>query len=154
VQLRTPTPPIEVTIPSTPWTARTPKTILEAQSHSNYLQGRIKNHKSSSPESIIKAVKHFEKATTILIHNIVLMEERLRQVEQENTTVRRRRRGKRSKVQKEEPLTVGEALQAVDQMDIDAQVVAKSSRSGQGRSQEPKPRQCSICGKTGQVNRE
>ncbi|KAM5528615.1 transposase [Fusarium oxysporum f. sp. phaseoli] len=55
VQLRTPTPPVEVTIPSTLWTARTPKTPLEAQSHSKYLQGRIRNHKSSSPESIIKA---------------------------------------------------------------------------------------------------
>jgi hypothetical protein len=30
IQLRTPAPPIEVTAPSTPWTARTPKAILEA----------------------------------------------------------------------------------------------------------------------------
>jgi hypothetical protein len=40
VQLRTPTPPAEGTVPSTPWTARTPKTLLEAQSHSNiYREG-------------------------------------------------------------------------------------------------------------------
>ncbi|ENH71166.1 hypothetical protein FOC1_g10000039, partial [Fusarium oxysporum f. sp. cubense race 1] len=37
MQLRTPIPPAEVMIPSTPWTARTPKTLLEAQSHSKYL---------------------------------------------------------------------------------------------------------------------
>jgi hypothetical protein len=81
VQLRTPTPPVEVTIPSTPWTARTPETVLEAQSHSKYLQGRIRNHKSSSPESTIEAVKHFEKATTVLIDKMVLLYNRARQLE-------------------------------------------------------------------------
>ncbi|KAM5529017.1 transposase-like protein [Fusarium oxysporum f. sp. phaseoli] len=130
VQLRTPTPPAEVTIPSTPWTARTPKTLLEAQSHSKYLQGRVRNHKSSSPESIIEAVKHFEKATSVLIHKIVLLEDRLQQVEQENRIVKRRRRGKRTRLQKGGPLTIEEASQAIDQMDVDTQVAAESSRSG------------------------
>ncbi|KAL2890653.1 hypothetical protein HOO65_010011 [Ceratocystis lukuohia] len=77
VQSRTPTPPTEVTIPSTPWTARTPKTVLEAESHSNYLQGRIRNHNSSSPESIIEAVKHFEWATNVIMHEMVLLQERV-----------------------------------------------------------------------------
>jgi hypothetical protein len=153
VQLRTPTPPVEVTIPSTPWTARTPKTVLEAQSHSKYLQGRIRNHKSSSPESIIEAVKHFEKATTVLMDKMVLLYDRNQQLEQQNKTVGRRRRGKRTKVQKEGPLTIGEASQAIDQIDIDAQVTAESSRGGRGRSQGSKPRQCSICGKTGHTAR-
>jgi hypothetical protein len=74
-------PPAEVTAPSTPWTARTPKTLLEAQLHSKYLQGRIINHKSSSLELVIKAVKHFEKAISVLIYKIVLLEDRLLQVE-------------------------------------------------------------------------
>ncbi|EMT67207.1 hypothetical protein FOC4_g10000003, partial [Fusarium odoratissimum] len=47
-------------------------------------------------------------------------------------------------------LTIGEALQAIDQRDVDMQVIAESSRSGgRERSQGPKVRQCSICGKTG-----
>jgi hypothetical protein len=54
-------PPEEVIKPLTPWTLRTLKIILETQSHSKFVQGRIRNHKSSSPESIIKAVKYFEK---------------------------------------------------------------------------------------------
>ncbi|ENH70946.1 hypothetical protein FOC1_g10000165 [Fusarium oxysporum f. sp. cubense race 1] len=53
MQLRTPTPTIEVTAPSTPWASRTPKTVLEAQLHSKYRKTRIINHKSSFPESII-----------------------------------------------------------------------------------------------------
>jgi len=150
VQLRTPTPPAEVTAPSTPWTARTPKTLLETQSHSKYLQGQIVNHKSSSPESIIEAVKHFKKATSILINKIVLLEDRLQQVEQENRTVGRRRRGKRTRVQKGGLSTIDEASQVIDQMDVDTQIAAESSRSGgRGRSEGPKVRHCSKCGKAG-----
>jgi hypothetical protein len=153
VQLRTPTPPVEITIPSTAWTARTPKTVLEAQSHSKYLQGRIRNHKSSSPESIIQAVKFFEKSTTNLIDEMALLYKRNQQLEQQNKIVGRRRRGRRTTVQKEGALTITEASQALDQIDIDAQVTAESSRDGQRRSQGSKPRQCSICGKTGHTAR-
>jgi hypothetical protein len=64
-------------IPLTPWTARTPKILLEAQLHSKYLQGRVRNHKSSSLELIIEAVKHFKKAISVLIYKIVLLEDRL-----------------------------------------------------------------------------
>jgi hypothetical protein len=56
-------------------------------------------------------------------------------------------------VQKEGALTITEAPQALDQIDIDAQVTAASSRGGQGRSQGSKPRHCSICGKTGHTSR-
>ncbi|KAH7462316.1 hypothetical protein FOMA001_g18693 [Fusarium oxysporum f. sp. matthiolae] len=154
VQLRTPTPPAEVTIPSTPWTARTPKTLLEAQSHSKYLQGRVRNHKSSSPESIIEAIKHFEKATSVLIHKIVLLEDRLQQVEQENRIVKRRQRGKRTRLQKGGPLTIEEASQAIDQMDVDTHVAAESSRSGgRARSKGPRVSHCSKCGRAGHNTR-
>jgi hypothetical protein len=153
VQLRTPTPPVEVIIPSTPWTSKTPKTVVEAQSHSKYLQGRIRNHKSSSPESMIQAVKYFEKSTTNLMDKMALLYKRNQQLEQQNKTVGRRRRGRRTTVQKEGALTITEASQALDQIDIDAQVTAESSRGCQGKSQGSKPRQCSICGKTGHTAR-
>jgi hypothetical protein len=154
IQLRTPTPPAEVTAPSTPWTARTPKTLLEAQSHSKYLQGRVRNHKSSSPESIIEAIQHFEKATSVLIHKIVLLEDRLQQVEQENQIIGRRRRGKRTRLQKGGTLTIAEASQVIDQMDVDTQVAAESSRSsGRRRSQGPRVMHCGKCGKAGHNTR-
>ncbi|RYC79800.1 hypothetical protein BFJ63_vAg17317 [Fusarium oxysporum f. sp. narcissi] len=56
VQLRTPTPAKEDTSQARPWTPKTPRTINEADSHSEYLQRRIGGHKSSSPESIINAI--------------------------------------------------------------------------------------------------
>ncbi|EGU86246.1 hypothetical protein FOXB_03236 [Fusarium oxysporum f. sp. conglutinans Fo5176] len=150
VQLRTPTPPAEVTAPSTPWASRTPKTVLEAQSHSKYLKARIINHKSSSPESILEAVGHFEKAASVLIYKIVLLEDRVKQLEQENQIVGRRRRGKRTRLQRGGPLTIEEASQVIDQMDVDMQVAAESSRSGgQGSSGRPRIWHCGTCGKAG-----
>jgi hypothetical protein len=47
-------------------------------------------------------------------------------------------------------MTVEEASQVIDQMDINTQVVAELSKSGgQGRSGRPGSRRCGICGKTG-----
>jgi hypothetical protein len=47
-------------------------------------------------------------------------------------------------------MTVGEARDLIDQMDVDMQVVAESSRNGgQGRSARLGVRRCSVCGKTG-----
>jgi hypothetical protein len=154
VQLWTPTPPAEVTAPSTPWASRTPKTVLEAQSHSKYLQARIISHKSSSPESIIQAVRYFEKGNSIVLHKVALLEDRVRQLKQENRILGRRRRAKRTRLQKGGALTVEEALQAIDQMDVDTQVAAESSRSGgRGSSGRPRVRHCGKCGKPGHNTR-
>ncbi|KAJ0131602.1 hypothetical protein HZ326_25311 [Fusarium oxysporum f. sp. albedinis] len=47
-------------------------------------------------------------------------------------------------------MTVQEASQVIDQMDVNAQVVAESSRSGgRGRSERPGSRRCGVCGKAG-----
>ncbi|KAJ0133034.1 Uncharacterized protein HZ326_23883, partial [Fusarium oxysporum f. sp. albedinis] len=77
VQLRTPTPPGEAAEPSTSWTSKTPKTAIEAQSQSEYLERRIRRHKSSSPESIIEALKSNTKATKAVIHEVVLLRSEL-----------------------------------------------------------------------------
>jgi hypothetical protein len=82
VQLRTPTPPQEAVEPSTPWVSKTPKTAIEAQSQSEYLEKRIKRHKSSSPESIIEALKSSTKATKAALHRLALVEARLKDLEQ------------------------------------------------------------------------
>jgi hypothetical protein len=47
-------------------------------------------------------------------------------------------------------LTVEEASQLIDQIDVDIQVAAESSRSGgQGSSGRPRVRHCGTCGKAG-----
>jgi hypothetical protein len=57
IRLQTPTPAEEEVDPSTPWVSKTPKTVLEAQYQSEYLQRRICRHHSSSPKSILAALK-------------------------------------------------------------------------------------------------
>jgi hypothetical protein len=138
VQLRTPTPPEENTEPSTPWTSKTPTTAIEAQYQYNYLEDRMRRHKSSSLESVIEALKSNTKATKAAMHESVLLSSELRKSREANEIVGRRRREKRTRLQKGRAMTVQEASQVIDQMDVDTQVVAESSRSGgQGRSKQP-----------------
>ncbi|ENH74898.1 hypothetical protein FOC1_g10002442, partial [Fusarium oxysporum f. sp. cubense race 1] len=47
-------------------------------------------------------------------------------------------------------ITIQEASQVINQIDINTQVVAESSRSGgRGRSERPGGQRCGICGKGG-----
>ncbi|KAJ0117547.1 hypothetical protein HZ326_31907, partial [Fusarium oxysporum f. sp. albedinis] len=84
VQLRAPMPPGEVSQPSTPWVSKTPKTATEAQSQSEYLARRIRSHKSSSPESIIEALKSNTKATRAIMHEVVLLRNEVRNLRDAN----------------------------------------------------------------------
>jgi hypothetical protein len=150
VQLRTPTPAEEVVSPTTPWVSKTPKTVLEAGSQSEYLERRIRRHHSSSPESIIAAMKSLEKGTKAVMHKVALLVAENQDLRQANEILSRRRRVKRTRLQKGGVMIVDQARQAIDQMDVDAQVVAESSRGGgRGRSVGPGVRRCGVCGKPG-----
>src|SRR6478736_7885679 len=70
VQLRTPTPVEEGANHPTPWVSKTPKTVLEAQSQSEYLERRIRRHQSSSPESILEAMRSLTKAVKGNMHEM------------------------------------------------------------------------------------
>jgi len=154
VQLRTPTPAEEVASPTTPWASKTPKTVLEAQSQSEYLDRRIRRHQSSSPESILGALKSLAKGTKAMMHENALLRSENKDLREANEILSRRRRAKRTRLQKRGVMTVEEGRQVIDQMDIDTQVLAESSRSGgQGRSARPGVRHCGICGKPGHNSR-
>ncbi|KAJ0129087.1 Uncharacterized protein HZ326_27814 [Fusarium oxysporum f. sp. albedinis] len=68
VQLRTSTPVEEEASASTSWVPKTSKTVREVESQSEYLERRIRRHKSSSPESIIRASRSLAKAATKIYH--------------------------------------------------------------------------------------
>ena len=81
---------------------------------------------------------------------MALLKDRVQQLEQENRIIGRRRRGKSTRLQRGGPLTIEEASQVIDQMDVDMQVAAESSRSGgRRRSKGPRVSHCSKCGKAG-----
>ncbi|KAJ4154502.1 hypothetical protein NW754_16771 [Fusarium falciforme] len=150
VQLRTPTPAEEEAGRSTTWVSKTPKTVLETESQSEYLDRRIRRHHSSSPESILEALKSLSKGTKATMHELALLRAEVRDLQQANETLSRRRRAKRRRLQKGGVMTVGEAREAIDQMNVDGQVEGESSRrGGQGGSGRLRERRCGGCGKTG-----
>jgi hypothetical protein len=150
VQLRTPTPVEEEAGPSTLLVSKTPKTVLEAESQSEYLDRRIRRHQSSSPESILEALKCLSKGTKAIMHENALLRAQVHNLQQANETLSRRRRAKRTRLQKGGVLTVREAREVIDHMDVDRRVEGASSTSGgQGGSARPRERRCGGCGKTG-----
>jgi hypothetical protein len=84
------------------------------------------------------------------MHEVILLKNKVRNLRDANEILSRRRRAKRTRLQKGGAMTIQEASQVINQMDVNTQVVAKSSRSvGRGRSERPGSRHCGICGKAG-----
>jgi len=84
------------------------------------------------------------------MHEMALLRAEVQDLRQANEILSRRRRAKRTRLQKRGVMTVEEGRQAIDQMDVDMQVVAESSRSGgRGRSVGPGVRRCGVCSKPG-----
>ncbi|ENH73540.1 hypothetical protein FOC1_g10009033, partial [Fusarium oxysporum f. sp. cubense race 1] len=99
---------------------------------------------NSSPELILGALKSLIKGVIAIIYKNVLLRAKI------NKILSRRHRAKRTKLQKGGTITIQEASQVINQIDINTQVVAESSRSsGQGRSKRPGSRRCGICSKGG-----
>jgi hypothetical protein len=150
VQLRTPTPVEEVAQQAQAWTSRTPNTVLEAGSQSKYLSDRIRRHHSSSPESILEALRSLTKAVTRNIQKPALVEAENRELREANDMLSRRRRAKKSRLQNRGSLLIQEGQDSIEQIEVSTQVLAESSRSGgRGRSVRPGVRRCGICHKTG-----
>ena len=84
------------------------------------------------------------------MHNMALLRAKVQDLRQANETLSRRRRAKRTRLQDRGNMTIEEGRNQIDQMDVDTQIVAESSRrSGQGTSAGSKVRRCGTCGKTG-----
>jgi hypothetical protein len=150
VQLRTPTPPEEDTSRAQPWTPKTPRTITEANSHSEYLTRRIRRHHSSSLESILEALQSLTKSVMRQMHKTALLEAEVKELREANATHSRKKRAKRTRLQDSGKMTIETGQSQIDQIDVDTQVVAESSRSGgRGRSVGPGVRHCRTCGKAG-----
>jgi hypothetical protein len=141
VQLRTPIPPGGDSRPSSPLTSKTPKTAIKAQSQSEYLTRRIKRHHSSFPESIIEALHCLSRGAKAVRHTVTLSVAENRELRQANKILGRRRRQRKTRLQRSGAVTLQEVLQAIDQTDVDTQVKAEMSRRG--------GRRCGVCGKIG-----
>ncbi|KAI1508834.1 DDE superfamily endonuclease [Pyrenophora tritici-repentis] len=72
VQLRTPTPPAAA-LPEAPWVAQTPSNARELKAQSSLIRERVRQHKSSSPASIIKAINQLKKGAEVMMLSAELM---------------------------------------------------------------------------------
>ncbi|KAL0933617.1 transposase [Colletotrichum truncatum] len=106
VKFRTPTP--EEGVPQTPdpWISRTPSNPSEARSQSTFIKSRISRHRSSSPASIYSAVSKLARGTEGLGHRVALLESEVQILREENAILSRRRRAKKTRLQKGGSLTI------------------------------------------------
>jgi hypothetical protein len=98
VKLRTPTPPRLSPSTSTPWVSKTPQTAYEATSQSDFIKSKVARHQDSSPTAIYDAMDQMVKCTATIMHQVVLMKDRIRELEEANRTLSKRRREKKTRI--------------------------------------------------------
>jgi hypothetical protein len=150
IKLRTPTPTGPPSAQTDSWVCKTPQTANEASLQTTHIKDRINRHQGSSPTSIFGALDQIAKGTVKVMHKVVLMEARVRELEEANAALSKRRRAKKSRIRAGGPLSMHDATDILADRDVQAQL-EEEMRSGSGRTMRRAagPRHCSNCGKTG-----
>lgn len=151
VKLRTPTPPAPGT---TLWEARTPSNARELEAQSILIRERIQRHKSSSPASIIERLNQLEKGSTIAMHEIALIRDRIKSLEKANKAATTRRKYKKKRIQQRGTLTKAEAEEIIAQKEVEQQLEGET-RQGKARSGTTRQAsaRCRRCRETGHNSR-
>jgi hypothetical protein len=152
VQLRTPTPPAALT--EALWEARTPSNARELEAQSSLIRERVRQHKSSSPASIIEKIDQLKKGAEIIILSAELMKERIASLERANEAASKRRERKKKRIQKQGVLTKGAGEDILAQREADQQLAYEERQGGErsGLSRQALAR-CKKCRKTGHNSR-
>jgi hypothetical protein len=150
IKLRTPSPLGSSNGTPEPWVSKTPQTTKEAVSQSTLIKGKITNHQGSSPTHIFSAVEQYSKGMMAISHKLVLVEDRVRQLEAANAILAKRRRAKRTRLQD------GGVLEGSQARDLMAEKgVVEEERRDEGENGGPSKRRqtgsrlCGICRKAG-----
>lgn len=150
VKLRTPTPPGTSLGNADSWVCKTPQTSYEASAHTEYIKNRIARHQSSSPSSIYGAMDQMLKGTSTIMHQMVLMKDRISQLEDANCTLSKRRREKKTRVRAGGTLIIKDAKDLIEQKEVvqqlDGEMRASNSHT---RRSETAARRCGNCHATG-----
>jgi hypothetical protein len=152
VQLRTPTPPAATT--EALWEARTPSNVRELEAQSSLICERVRQHKSSSPASIIEAIDQLKKRAEVMILSAELMKERIASLEKANEAASKRRERKKKRIQKQGVLTKGAGEDILVQCEADQQIAREERQGGErlGLSRRALAR-CKRCRETGHNSR-
>ena len=151
VQLRTSTP---ATLPEALWEARTPSNVRELEAQSTLIRNRVRQHKSSSPASIIEAIDQLKKGAEVMILSAELMRDQVTSLEKANEAASARKQRKKKRIQKRGVLTKGAGEDILAQRKADQQIAREERQGGDqsGRSRQALAR-CARCRETGHNSR-
>jgi hypothetical protein len=152
VQLRTPSPPAALT--EAYWEARTPSNVRELEAQSTLIRERVRQHKSSSPASIIQAINQLKKGAKVIILLAELMKERIASLERANKAASKRKERKKKRIQKQGVLKKGAGEDLLAQREADQQLAREKRQGGEqsGLSRQALAR-CKKCRETGHNSR-
>jgi hypothetical protein len=147
VKPRTPTPPAPG---PTIWQPKTLSNAVEIDSQTTLIIKRIRDHKSSSPESIIQMVLQVKKGSTLKDHSHTLLEARIAKLEAANNAASKRKKRKRKQIQAGGTLSQAEAEEIIRQRDAEADAEVESVQAG---SSSKHVQRCKACSKAGHNKR-
>lgn len=147
---RTPTPVERGSETPAPWDPRTPKNATEATSQSRFIKDRIARHQNSSPTSALDAVDQIVKGTQGVMHKMVLLKSENHILRGEVEALSRRRRTKKTRLQKGGSLSLAAARDLQVRNDAEVEIREEKRRSsGRKPRVEARRRHCGACGKPG-----
>ena len=137
-----PGPPPE----QTPWQSKTPSNTLEFGLQSKLVSSKLE----SSPCSAKDGFQQLVKGAELLLHQNTHMAARIKELEELNDTLTRRKSRKRKRIQSGGVLNFGEASQTVAAESPSSHASKKSTRGGESsRVAHSTQRRCGRCGQTG-----
>jgi hypothetical protein len=147
VKLRTPTPPALGPIL---WQPKTPSNAIEIDSQTTLIIKKIRDYKSSSPDSIIEMILQVKKGSTLKDHSHTLLEARVAKLEAANNAASERKKRKKKRIQAGGTLSQAEAEEIVRQRDAEAEAEAERVEAGGSNKG---VRRCKMCGEAGHNKR-
>ena len=151
VRLRTPTPPA---VDVAAWVSITPSNSLEIGSQSRLVRESIQRHIDSSPTSMVDVVEKLAKDAERMAHELVLMNNQVKQLQKANAAAPRRKARKRKRIQAEGVLTAEEGMRLTTLKEFAARGDRKKAKkSARAEGSEPTQRGGKRCSEAGHNSR-
>jgi hypothetical protein len=132
------------------WQPQTPKNATQASRQSIFIKNRISSHQGSSPSYIIDAVNQFTKGSVAIMHEVALLRSRIDELEETNDRLSKRRKTKKTRLQKGGSLSVEEAEALIALKEGGSQGNEEiGSSNGNREGAQLRTKRCSNCSKTG-----
>ena len=92
--------------------------MTDASQQSAFIKTRINYYQGSSPTQVIDAVDQFTKGSVAIMYEVALLRSRITELEEANERLSKRRKLKKTRLQKGGSLSVQEAEDLVAQINV------------------------------------